>query len=147
MGVWYSQGNHGMHKKGGHSEASKALIKKNNGKYWQGKNHSVESKQKIKDARAKQIITPESREKAKLKMTGDQHFAWKGDEVGYFALHTWVQRHKGLPQDCEDCGATDSDRSYDWANISGEYRRDLDDFMRLCRSCHRKFDFWKKKIA
>lgn len=41
-------------------------------------------------------------------------------------------------------------KSYDWANISGKYKRDLNDFMMLCRNCHRAFDtarpIWNKVI-
>lgn len=62
---------------------------------------------------------------------------WKGDAVGYSALHAWVRRVKGAPCVCERCGTTEGKR-YEWANKSREYRRDLDDWERLCVSCHRK---------
>lgn len=74
---------------------------------------------------------------------GSKHHLWKGDEVSYPALHTWVRNHKGTPQKCDHCGTTNK-RKYEWANISGEYRRDLDDWVRLCTSCHRYFDNGKK---
>jgi hypothetical protein len=106
-----------------------------------GYRHNEERKSKIKAARAKQTITPESRSKAKLKMTGDKHPLWKGEEVGYAALHTWVARHRGKPSECEHCGTDDASKIYEWANIDGEYNRCLDDFIRLCRSCHRKYDY------
>jgi len=32
---------------------------------------------------------------------------------------------------------------YEWANISGEYKRDVSDYIQLCPSCHRKFDMGK----
>ena len=76
---------------------------------------------------------------------------WKGDNVKKSALHSWVQKHKGSPSECEHCGTT-SAKQYDWANVSGEYRRDLDDFIRLCRSCHAKYDYssrlpkWRKSV-
>ena len=38
---------------------------------------------------------------------------------------------------CENCG---EQKSYDLANISGEYKRDINDFKWLCRSCHIKED-------
>jgi hypothetical protein len=53
----------------------------------------------------------------------------------YRYLHTWVQRKLGTPQKCEICGTTE-DRRYHWANKSGEYRRDLTDWRRLCVPCH-----------
>ncbi len=72
--------------------------------------------------------------------TEEKHWSWKGDKVGKAALHNWVERHKGKPRMCETCG-TSSAKQYDWANISQEYKRDLSDFMRLCRSCHAKYDY------
>lgn len=63
---------------------------------------------------------------------------WKGDRVSYGALHDWVRRHKGRAAEhsCAHCGGP----ARQWANVSGEYRRDLDDFIPLCPSCHKKFD-------
>lgn len=110
-------------------------------KYWLGKNHSEETKKKIREARTKQVITPESRAKARLKMLNENHPNWRGDKVGYPALHRWVKSHKGSPKKCEQCGLNDESRYYDWANIDHKYRRNLDDFIRLCRSCHRKHDY------
>jgi hypothetical protein len=60
---------------------------------------------------------------------------FKGDANAYGAVHLWVKYHRGAPKLCESCGTTDREY-YDWANISGEYKRDLSDWQRLCRSCH-----------
>ena len=65
---------------------------------------------------------------------------WKGDEVGYYGLHDWVTRHQGQPVGCEECGTDDPVKRYEWANISGEYRRDRSDFRRLCKKCHNDLD-------
>lgn len=62
---------------------------------------------------------------------------WKGSDAGYMALHNWIRRHKPKSGSCSDCGA---EGRTDWANVSGEYRRDLDDYRELCRPCHRRFD-------
>lgn len=40
---------------------------------------------------------------------------------------------------CEICGTTDADKSYDWANLTGKYD-DPSDYKRMCRSCHAKQD-------
>ena len=72
-------------------------------------------------------------------LIGKNHPLWKGDEVGYSSLHKWVTRHKGSPKFCEGCGDESKER-YEWANISGKYERDLEDFIRLCKSCHFKYD-------
>lgn len=34
---------------------------------------------------------------------------------------------------------------FEWANKSGDYKRDLSDWLRLCISCHRKYDFFRLK--
>lgn len=64
---------------------------------------------------------------------------WKGIEAGMVAKHAFISRYKGKPNKCEFCG-TEEKRRYEWANVSGEYKRDLDDFVRLCVPCHRQYD-------
>lgn len=64
---------------------------------------------------------------------------WKGDKASYHAMHAWVARHRGKPQKCEHCGTTEK-RMYHWANKSRRYKRDLTDWIRLCRPCHSKYD-------
>jgi hypothetical protein len=58
---------------------------------------------------------------------------WRGNDVGYSSLHTWVKRNKTKPLLCENCNEK---KPYDLANISGEYKRDLNDYKWLCRKCH-----------
>jgi len=63
----------------------------------------------------------------------------KAGTTEYRMLHYWVEKHLGRPMKCSHCGTTKS-RYYDWANISHEYKRELSDWVRLCKSCHRLFD-------
>lgn len=65
---------------------------------------------------------------------------WKGDDVSYHGLHVWVRNRLGKPFMCEQCGKDDKDTRYEWSNIDGEYKRDLNDYIMLCVSCHRKRD-------
>lgn len=58
----------------------------------------------------------------------------------YQALHYWVRKQKGKAIKCEQCGSI---KSVQHANLSGEYKKDLEDFMQLCRRCHSEYD-WKK---
>ena len=67
----------------------------------------------------------------------ERHPFWKGDEVGYSALHSWVKRKLGEPKKCEMCGLV-GNRKFEWANKSGKYKRDLKDWLRLCTPCDRK---------
>lgn len=68
---------------------------------------------------------------------GQRPHNWKGDAVGYDALHDWVKRHRGKAVLCEWCG---SDYRPQWANKSFQYKRDLSDWIALCYTCHRKYD-------
>lgn len=70
---------------------------------------------------------------------GKKSSMWKGDKVGYGALHLWVSRWKGKPNMCEMCG-TEKARKYEWANIDHKYRRVLEDYIRMCTKCHRNYD-------
>jgi len=69
----------------------------------------------------------------------------KGDDVGYKGLHLWVQKQRGKPTICEFCGDTSKlPQDYQWANLSGDYLRDIQDWARLCRSCHAYYDIQHK---
>src|SRR4051812_42126586 len=76
-------------------------------------------------------------------------------ESEYRTLHQWVRYHRGKPNRFEKCGDS-SERRYHWANISGEYKRDLADFERLCVPCHFRADgmstyngesTWKRELC
>lgn len=71
--------------------------------------------------------------------TNEKHGLWRGDKVGYTALHQWLYRHYGQPRKCEQC-ESETAKAYDWANITGVLGRDRENWMRLCRSCHMKLD-------
>jgi len=73
--------------------------------------------------------------------SGIKNGFWKGDTAKYSALHMWVKHWKGKPSYCEMCGRTDlRPQQYQWANIDHTYKRILDDYIRLCASCHQKYD-------
>lgn len=69
---------------------------------------------------------------------------YKGESASNVAKHLWVYYHFGRPKKCEKCG-TEEKKWYDWANVSDEYKRERSDWMRLCRPCHRRYDYAKKK--
>ena len=82
---------------------------------------------------------------------GRDHQLWKGDNVGYGALHAWIHRNLGKASRCNnlDCfyprrmanGCTlYKPKRFEWANISKKYKRDLKDWISLCVSCHQKWD-------
>lgn len=84
--------------------------------------------------------TKESREKMRQnnwRAHNEIHPQWKGDNVGYYALHRWIRRHKGVPSACEKCGKTGR---LDASNKDHKYTRNLDDWQFLCQKCHKEYD-------
>lgn len=63
----------------------------------------------------------------------EKNSIWAGDNVSYPALHTFVRRRKYKPSVCGICGEA---KKLELANISGKYKRDLDDWEYICRRCH-----------
>jgi hypothetical protein len=92
--------------------------------------------------------SPEHRERMRQcrKAKGEEHGNWKGDDVGYDALHDWVKRNKPRTGICEACGKKPRTWTH-LANVSGEYRRDVADFIELCASCHKKRDLAETRGA
>lgn len=70
---------------------------------------------------------------------GKNHGNWKGDKASYHAIHSWVKTWCGKAHKCEKCNCLDAKR-YEWANISREYKREVEDWVQLCPSCHRYAD-------
>lgn len=90
--------------------------------------HSLETKRRI----SKNQIGKHLRE---------ENPSWKGDEVGYFGLHSWIQKQLGKPETCEFCDKDGlTKHQIHWANKSHKYKRDLTDWLRLCVSCHQSYD-------
>lgn len=65
----------------------------------------------------------------------------------YWTIHAWVRRNKPKSGICIECKKTCKTW---WANISGEYKRSLDDYKEMCPSCHRKMDYtdeWRHNVS
>ena len=103
-----------------------------------GRKHTPEHTAKWKEARIKKdnFKWGHHSKEAKEKIAASN---WKGDNIGYAGLHTWVRRTLGTPQTCVFCHKFGK-RKYHWSNISGKYKRRVDDWQRLCVPCHSKFD-------
>lgn len=79
--------------------------------------------------------------------TGDKNPKWKGDNVGYDALHDWVKRKLGKPTKCQHCNLDGlTGKKIQWANKSGKYRRNTADWIRLCTKCHSEYDHKKGRF-
>lgn len=103
------------------------------------------------------IRTAEMRKQHSLavkgKTLGSKNGLWKGNDVGYDALHSWIERMRGKAFFCEDCGIKEppqgkgSTRSYfQWANISHCYLRIVEDWKQLCYKCHKAYDSAHQKV-
>ena len=63
------------------------------------------------------------------------------ENILYRGIHSWMVRKYGQPTKCEDCGKDGlTGRQIDWANSDHKYRRVREDYLRLCKKCHRKYD-------
>lgn len=120
-----------------------------------GSKHSSEAKKRISDSltgdknpmfgisrygAANSMFGKKHSEETKMKLghKNEKHYEWKGDDVGYDAIHEWIRRHLSAPKLCQMCNNI---RPFDLANITGIYNRDFKNWKYLCRSCHMKFDF------
>lgn len=73
-------------------------------------------------------------------MAGENNPRWKGDNVGYDALHDYIRARKIKPEKCERCNKK---RKLE-LSCNGKYTRNLDDYEYICKSCHGKKDRWGK---
>jgi len=99
-----------------HSDASKKKISENSARIWLGRHHSDATKKKMS-----------------ISHSDEKNINWKGDSVGRCGVHHWIWRKKPKPKLCEICKKKPP---RDLANISGEYKRDVNDYEWLCRRCH-----------
>src|SRR3990167_6949873 len=62
----------------------------------------------------------------------------------YDNIHNWVKRNYGKAEYCEKCGIDKLPDGYKrffaWANISGKFLRNKDDWQQLCMRCHNRLD-------
>jgi hypothetical protein len=97
-------------------------------------------------------LTPEHRKKISEKLSGENSYLWVGDSVGYRGIHDWVRKHLGRATHCSnvECKYPRKNSSrqtikhpkrFEWANKDHKYRRVLEDYMSMCTSCHRLYDY------
>ena len=122
-----------IHHNKGRKQSQEHILKRVAARFKNGTyKHSAESRIKMSKHR-------------KGKMVGADHFAWKGESVGYFSLHSWVRRHFVVPKSCEECG-TNYSPQFNWAMKHGTRSRNRTDWIYLCRKCHIRYDgTWLKR--
>ena len=87
-----------------------------------GKKHTTETKRKINEKSLREEKSPH----------------WK-ENLTYVGIHAWVYRKLGKPKRCDRCGRNKL-KKYTWHNLSGKYKRDIKDWIRLCYRCHYRAD-------
>lgn len=100
-------------------------------------------KRKMADPQFKQRIISKLRDN-KL---AEKNPNWKGQDakLTYDGIHEWVSTNKPKPMGCEGCGLI---KKVELAFIDhtkgkynqGQYSRNFEDWIWLCRSCHMKAD-------
>jgi rubredoxin len=79
----------------------------------------------------------ETKHKMRISKLAEKNPNWVGDNVSYSALHTFIKLRLPKPNKCPQCGRK---KKIDLSNKSNKYKRALDDWEWLCRSCHMKKD-------
>lgn len=85
---------------------------------------------------------------------GEKHWNWQRNDPSYKAIHDWLRKKYGNANKCENkkciyprkCARGKlmiKPKQYQWANTSGQYKRDIKNFVQLCASCHKLFDLGK----
>lgn len=123
-------------------------IHDNSGRFKKGQKVSKETRKKMSlNRKGKKLSDYHVKRIRETIKKGYEAYKWKGDDVKYSGLHNWIRKKLGSPHYCEHCGNIELNyRQYHWANKGGKYKRKLDDWIRLCVSCHRKYDIKMKKL-
>jgi hypothetical protein len=71
--------------------------------------------------------------------------------LSYTAVHKRLRKDRGTPSLCEHCGTTTA-KKFEWAftgegHERGAFSADLSDYIRLCTSCHLRFDRGKEVMS
>lgn len=64
--------------------------------------------------------------------------AFKGTVSDYKRIHYLVRKEFGNPTVCSSCGVTGE--KIQWANRSGNYNLDINEWLPLCKKCHFVYD-------
>lgn len=70
----------------------------------------------------------------------------RGKNPGYYAVHKWLKKKFGKADFCEGESCSGISNNFQWALKRGcKYEKNRDSFLKLCVSCHRKYDFTPEK--
>ena len=118
-----------------------------------GKKHTFEHNKKIGISCLGKIRTIHFRKNLSQLKTGEHNPMWKGGVSFYRSIHRSLTRWSGKAKQCDNremsiFSFNCSQKSYifDWAKKeNSEYTTNVQDYFQLCRSCHKKYDFYAAK--
>ena len=74
-----------------------------------------------------------------------KHEALKTKSAAWFRVHRAVAKKYGSAIMYECCGHECTEAAWEWAWIHGTDPNDIENYMPMCVSCHRKYDFTAKQ--
>ena len=100
--------------------------------------------------------SPEHREKISAAVTehwktrprpdqrGELNPRWAGDNASGNGMHTWVRKNFVKSGVCSKCGKEGkTDRAF--LRHPEPYTRNIEDYAEMCRSCHMRMDYARRK--
>lgn len=101
--------------------------------------HGIKRSESFKSDRRAHRHTEEVKILLSESRKSEKNPIWKGDNVGYNALHAWIKRNLPKTTLCQYIGCLES--PYDLSNITGTYNRDFTNWQYYCRHHHMKYDY------
>lgn len=110
-----------------------------------GRKLSDEHRAALSVAQRNREVTPKMRAAWK-RGRAEAHPNWKGDEASYHWKHQWLGKWHPKSGICERCRKNVGTEGYtgtEWAFLHHPepHTRNPDDYIELCRKCHRRMDF------
>ncbi len=68
-------------------------------------------------------------------------------DADYFQIHKWIRRNYGNADHCQNINCENDSIFFDWAKLpNAQYDHNIENYIQLCRKCHRLMDVKKEKI-
>jgi hypothetical protein len=76
----------------------------------------------------------------------EQCYAWKGENVLVYTKHQWLYKNYGKADRCDNPKCEHRSNKFEWALKKGfKYEKKRENYMKLCKVCHFKYDFTGEK--
>jgi hypothetical protein len=119
-----------------------------------GRKLSQEQRRKISLAQIGKKLSDTHKRNISIALLGNQNSRglnmendspnWKDGKASYVAKHARIYRRFGKADCCENPKCLKKSERFDWATISGKHLPDRRDWIKLCKSCHSRFDIGNK---